>query len=115
MLKRIKSAGTQDLRVTAVLGLILAGRLALHVLLNRAGFVALTADDFGRIVVAAQWAQHPRAIWHGVWLPLYTYMFGSLFWLDWNLLYLPRIVSIAVGLLAIILMYHLSTCLFKRP
>jgi len=115
MLEAVKLGRTSDHHVSGVLVLILIGRLALHVLLYRSGFMALTADDFGRIVVAGQWAQQPHAIWQGPWLPLHTYVFGSLLRLDWDLLYLPRVISIGVGLGAIVLMYQLAARLFGRP
>ena len=94
--------------VVIVLGLILIGRILIHLLLYRAGFNALTADDFGRIIIAAYWTRSPEPMLGGYWLPFHTYLFGTLFWMIWDLLWTPRIVAILFGLVSIVIMFLLT-------
>lgn len=95
------------------LALLITARLGAHVWLYRAGFAALTADEFGRMVSAARWARDPYLVMSGPWLPFHTYFYGSLLKLHWELLHFPRAVTIILGVASIILMYHLATLLFN--
>lgn len=95
------------------LALIVCARLGLQVLLYRVGFVSLTADDFGRAVVAGRWAQQPYIIWHGAWLPFHMILVGSALRLVWDLLWVPRTVNILFGTVSILLIYGLSKALFS--
>lgn len=96
------------------LGLVLvfAFRLIIHAVLYQRGFIALTADEFGRTFIAAEWATHPSFIWNGIWLPFHSYLFGSALLVKWELLWLPRLISLLVGGLSILLMYWLTLRLF---
>jgi len=93
--------------------LVMLGRLFLQQSLRAAGFEALTADDFGRVVFAARWAINPHPLWHGPWLPFHTYFVGFLLTLNWELLYLPRLIGSIVGFVSLGLMYLLSLHLFQ--
>ena len=100
--------------MVAVLGLPIIVHLGLQWLLYARGFTALTADEFGRILFAAQWAEQPRWIWRGPWLPFHRYLFGLLFKLRWDLLYLPRAVTITIGLVSLPCMYLLTRGIFGQ-
>ncbi len=93
--------------------LLLVSRLTMQWLLLRAGFEALSADEFGRSVLAAQWARAPYALWHGFWLPFHTYLVGSAVGLHWELLWVPRALAIGFGLCSIGLMAWLGRRLFN--
>lgn len=93
---------------TIGLGMILLGRILIHILLYQSGFNVLTADDFGRIIIAAHWARSPEPMLGGYWLPFHTYLFGALFWMIWDLLWTPRIVAIIFGLVSIVVMFLLT-------
>lgn len=93
--------------------LLLIARLGLQALLYRSGFEALTADEFGRTVLAACWARRPHAVWHGVWLPFHLYMVGVALRLKWELLWVPRAITMALGIASIAVMYQLSRKLFE--
>jgi hypothetical protein len=98
-----------------LLALIVA-RLAEQLLLYRAGFIALTADEFGRTFTAAKWAEHPYAILSGGWLPLHFYLIGLGLKLYWNLTLVPRLITISLGLVSIALEYLLGWLLTdSRP
>lgn len=111
-----KESSPQPIALTSVeqrtvlitLGLIIIGRLCLHLILDQLGLVSLTADEFGRLNVAARWAQQPTLIWSGFWLPLHTYLTGGIAWLGadwWNS---SRLITIVLGLVSIALMYQLG-------
>lgn len=93
---------------------ILIGRLLLQLGLYASGFEALTADDFGRIVIAAIWARNPQPITYGPWLPTHAYFHGLMLQLRWELLWLPRLATIAFGLASIVVMFALALALFKN-
>nr|MBC8446001.1 glycosyltransferase family 39 protein [Chloroflexota bacterium] len=93
--------------------LLLIARLGLQVLLYRSGFKALTADEFGRTVLAARWAQSPYMAWYGAWLPFHMYIFGTALLLEWNLLCVPRVITVLLGVISIVLMYQLTSSLFE--
>jgi hypothetical protein len=92
---------------------LVAGRLFLQVMLYRSGFMSLSADEFGRTVLAARWAQNPQAIWSGVWLPFHMYLFGTALRLKWEMLYVPRIIVTVFGVISILLMYLLTSRLLE--
>jgi len=93
---------------------LLAGRLLVQAALYQAGFEALTADEFGRTVLAAGWAQRPYLAWHGAWLPFHTYVHGIALRLLWDLVVVPRAITILLGLASILLMYRLTSDLFEN-
>ena len=98
----------------ALLAALLLLRLALHFLLYRSGFIALTADEFGRTIAAATWLRSPEWYGSGAWLPLYNYLLGGALAIKWELLWLPRLIAILSGLLAILLIARLTTTLFSN-
>ena len=96
-----------------VLVLFLCMRVVLQALIYRAGFKSITADEFGRIVLASQWAENPHPIWGGGWLPFGEYLFGIALKLKWELLWIPRLITILFGLASIIFMYLFSLSIFN--
>ncbi|MBI3943541.1 MAG: glycosyltransferase family 39 protein [Chloroflexi bacterium] len=64
--------------------------------------------------MAASWAQHPSAWWYGPWLPFHLYMLGIALRFWWDLLWVPRILTIILGSISIVLMYQLTRELFDR-
>ena len=94
--------------------LLVCSRLLIHLLLYRAGFVTFTADAFGRMMVAARWAQQPFVVSDGAWLPLHTYLFGTALRLWWDVVLVPRGLAIVFGCGAIITIYWLSVRLFNH-
>lgn len=96
------------------IGIILIVRLLIHIALYHAGFIALTADDFGRTIVAAEWSKHPTWIWNGLWLPFHSYLLGSILKIYWELLWMSRFVAIVFGLVSIVFMYLLAQQLFNN-
>jgi hypothetical protein len=99
----------------ALLGLLglLVGRLVLQLNLYRIGFESLTADDFGRTLLAAHWAEAPYLAWDGFWPPFHMYLHGIALKLSWNLYDTPRIINTILGMAAIILIYYLTLELFQ--
>lgn len=94
--------------------LLLLIRLGEQGLLYHSGFTALTADDFGRTIAAANWARHPAIIWQGLWLPYHYYLIGSALRLVWELTMVPRMLTILLGAVSIVLMYRLAFQLYER-
>ncbi len=82
--------------------------------LYAAGFQALTADDFGRIVIADIWLRAPHAIWQGPWLPFHTYFVGTALYIWHDLLVVPRIIAFAFGSASLFFMYRLTYALFAN-
>ena len=78
------------------LAILVIGWIVLQLVLYRSGFGALTADDFGPVVAAADWAQHPYMLWKGPWLPFHLYLIGAPLRLDWEVLW-PRVVVLIFG------------------
>ncbi len=105
-------ASKKKLFIPIELILLVSGRLLLQLMLYRAGFMALTADEFGRTVLAARWAQHPYMLWNGPWLPFHMYLFGTALRLKMEMLWVPRVIVILFGALSILLMYLLTSQLF---
>jgi len=90
-------------------------RLILHALLYHHGFESLTADEFGRTILAARWAQHPYNLLSGPWLPFSIYLHGLALMFVWELLWVPRVLTIITGILSIIVFYDLNVALFEEP
>ena len=103
---------TRNLILALMCGLI-GARIVLHVALYAAGFQALTADEFGRTVVAEIWSRNPAPILYGPWLPFHAYFFGTLLSVNFDMLWMPRIVAIVFGAASIALMFVLARQLFK--
>lgn len=97
-----------------LLAVILVIRVILTIFIFRDGFVALTADDYGRIVSAAVWIKKPFVPWSGVWLPFHMFFFGLLLKLCWSLFWMPRVVIIIFGLTSIITIFFIGKTLFKN-
>lgn len=98
----------------ALLGAILVFRVILTVFVFRDGFIALTADDYGRIISAANWARRPFGLWSGPWLPFHMYFFGLLLKLKWSLFWMPRLVIVIFGMISIIIIFFIGKTLFKN-
>lgn len=88
-------------------------RLVLQFALYKAGFISLTADEFGRTIAAARWSKHPHLYWHGPWLPLHSYFLGTMLSINWELLWMPRLTNVLFGLISIMFVYLLAYSLFK--
>lgn len=97
-----------------LLFLVVVLRIIMTIQLYRDGFESISADDFGRIIEAAKWAKEPHAIWHGPWLPFHTYFFGNLLRVHWDLLWMPRFVTIIFGIVTIVSMYLITKALFNN-
>lgn len=95
------------------LALLLSLRLFIQLAVYKAGFISLTADEFGRTIAAAIWSQHPTFELHGIWLPFHTYLIGTALLVKWELLWVPRLITILMGLATIVLMYLLASSLFE--
>lgn len=100
--------------VALVIAVLFLFRLLVHLALYRSGFISLTADEFGRTFAAAEWARHPTVIWHGIWLPFHSYLYGSALLVNWELLWAPRMVALLLGAVSIVLMYLLASSLFDN-
>jgi hypothetical protein len=96
----------------APLSILILARLLLQAYLYRSGFLALTADDFGRVLQAANWAVQPHLVWSGVWLPFHMYLHGLALKLYPDMLIVPRILTIALGVVSLLLMARLGSRLF---
>ncbi len=101
--------------VLLVIGLIaiVLIRLGTTYWLYRSGFACLTADEFGRPFLAAQWATKPVILTSGWWLPHFSYIYGIALRLIWNLLWVPRLLTVGFGILSLILIYLLTLLLTK--
>src|SRR5262245_39883947 len=93
---------------------LIALREVLQVALYQAGFLALTADEFGRTILAARWSKAPYLAWYGPWLPFHMYFFGLALRLAPDLLWTPRLIVIMFGALSICCMYILAAHLFQN-
>lgn len=89
------------------LGMLLLVRIVLQLALLRAGFLALTADEFARMLLAARWSQGPFVTWQGVWLPFHMYLYGAALWLFEDIWLTGRVVTAFLGLLSLLLMFLL--------
>lgn len=97
--------------ILAALSSILVGRLLLQFALHQAGFIALTADEFGRTVIAALWAQHPTPILSGFWLPFHTYLLGSVVALGGDWWITVGLFTVILSVCSLILMFRLGNLL----
>lgn len=107
------TSGRMGLTIVLPLSLMIVARLLLQAGLYRSGFLALTADDYGRVVRAANWAARPVQDWGGVWLPFHTILHGLGLKLHDDMRVTPRLLTIAFGLLSIVLMGQLARTLFS--
>jgi hypothetical protein len=99
--------------VLLALAILMIVRVLLQLALYAAGFEALTADDFGRVVVAGLWMRSPHAIWQGAWLPFHTYVIGAALYLWNDLLLVPRLITFGFGVASLVCMYNLTYALFN--
>jgi hypothetical protein len=88
-----------------ILALVIGGRIALQLLLVRAGFLALTADEFARMLLAERWSQAPFLVWQGAWLPFHMYLYGAALWLSDDIWLVGRLLAGMFGLASLVLMY----------
>lgn len=102
-----------NLWVLNAIVLLLLFRLLVQLALYQAGFKSLTADEFARTIIAASWSKHPTIYWSGWWLPFHAYLHGTALLIKWELLWTPRVLTILIGLVSIVLMYLLASSLFK--
>lgn len=113
MFKPLKTLTIIKSKYFLAIGALIFIRLIIQLLLYHNGFIALTADEFGRTIVAAKWVLNPYLQWSGNWLPFYNYLLGSALRVWWNLLIVPRILIILFGLSSIVLMFLFTTWLFR--
>ncbi len=100
-------------RSTGALTALLAGRLAWHGVLAHRGLVAASGDDFLRTLIAWDWARSPFLMaWRyaelsWAWLPLPFWVTGSVLriWMRPDLV--PRLLSVALGILSLVLLWRL--------
>lgn len=97
-----------------LLFVVLVGRLYATYRLYGLGFNSISADEFGRMIDAANWAKQPYALWYGPWLPFHSYFFGMILRFHWDLLWLPRIVMILIGTINLITAYLITKVLFRN-
>ena len=97
-----------------VLAILIFARVLMQLALYAHGFEALTADEFGRVVIAELWLRSPHAIWQGPWLPFHTYFIGTALYVWHDLLVVPRIIAIAFGSASLFFMYKLTYALFTN-
>lgn len=103
----------KKLLIPLALFLLIIGRWLLQIMLYRAGFEALTADEFSRTVLAARWAKEPYMVWSGAWLPFPLYFHGIALSLWWDLLDVPRAITMGIGFISFVVMYQLGYQLFE--
>ena len=94
--------------------LVLMLRVILQILVYRHGFLSLTADDFGRVLLADHWSKTNLINWFGNWLPVYLVFFGSFLKVFRDLLWTPRLIAAGCGIAALVMMYFLCAQLFKN-
>ncbi|GIW06785.1 MAG: hypothetical protein KatS3mg060_1590 [Dehalococcoidia bacterium] len=96
---------------TGAVALLLIGRLAATIWLYRTGFESLSGDGFLRTLLAADWAARPYLAAGGVWLPGHMVSLGALVAVTGDLVLIPRLFSIGLGLIAIALVAAVGTTL----
>jgi hypothetical protein len=94
------------------LAILICARVLIQLALYASGFQSLTADDFGRVVIADIWLRSPHAIWQGPWLPFHTYLVGTALYMWHDLLVVPRIIAFVFGSASLFIMYKLTYALF---
>ena len=112
-IQRPIGSNRKPLLVAVALGLLVCGRLFLQLMLYRSGFESLTADEFDRVIRAGLWAQGLQMDWRSAWLPFHKYMLGAALGIRWDLLCVPRAITIPLGAISILLMYKLARSLFE--
>ena len=93
-------------------GLILT-RILFHMRLFQRGFVALTADDFARALQAYRWAHTYYIPLFGPWPPFFTLINGLFLKLFDHILWTPRVLSMATGIISLYPTFKLAELLFK--
>ena len=73
------AGGTPSRLFVGLLLSLILFRIVIQIGLYRAGFQSLTADEFSRAVISADWARSPYLIAHGVW-HLFTCISRALPW-----------------------------------
>jgi hypothetical protein len=96
----------------ATLGAILIGRAVAAAWLFRSGFESLSGDGYLRTLLAADWVARPYLSASGVWLPGHMIALGSALALSSDLLVTPRLFSLALGVVAIVLVAAIGATLF---
>ncbi|GEM_PF-1479554 len=113
--KDFRTAGTR-LWSSVALSAIVLGRLVLQFFVYRDGFLAITADDFGRIIQDTMpWVSDPSSLHlYGVWLPFFKIIYGAGIRVYRDLLVTPRIISTIFGVLSILIIYRIAIQLFQK-
>lgn len=76
-----------------------AAKLVVSFAVLAAGFVAVSDDDYARIVIAQRFAEAPHLDPSGTsWLPLPFWVYGAAFWLLGGSLAVARVVAVLVGI-----------------
>ena len=113
LLDRVKHLESKPKKIIAfAFVLLLMVRLQIQIALYQSGFISLTADEFGRTIVAARWSQHPVLMDSGSWLPLYSVFIGTALRFIWELLWVPRVLTILSGIVVLLAMYRIAAILF---
>lgn len=95
-----------------VIGIIILVKSFLFYLLYKNGFIAISADEYSRTIKAYYWAQDPRLVFEGLWMPFGYYIEGIVLKF-WNNLFLaPRITTLIASIFAVTGVYFLSLVLF---
>ncbi|MCS6800710.1 MAG: hypothetical protein RMM58_09765 [Chloroflexota bacterium] len=102
-----------DPAAAAILCLLLLGRTAAAALLYRSGYESISGDGYLRTLLAADWAAQPYIAASGVWLPGHMIALGSVLLLVNDLILIPRLFSVALGLVAIVLVAAIGAALFR--
>jgi hypothetical protein len=92
----------------AVLGVVLLGRLAATVWLWASGHDAISTDEFLRVNQAYLWSESPGLMPGLPWGPFYYYVYGSALVVCPDTLWTPRLLTVALSLLSVVLIYALS-------
>lgn len=93
---------------------LLGLRSLLYLKILKTGFTVLSADEFSRTLKAYFWAQKPRFILEGMWLPFGYYLEGIGLKLFNNLYWTPRIITAFFSFILISAVYLISQQLFKE-
>lgn len=105
-------------RHLAFLLLLTLGRLGFQVYLYNRGFLSVSADEFARGMLAAQWATRPHwDSWRefvGIWLPFEKYLNGFALWLWDDVILAPRFTVFLFSCLLLWVVYHLIYHLYRH-
>ena len=97
---------------------ILAGKLVLQIALLKAGFFAVSGDDYLRALIAAEWANAPFFAPEDfgrpsiLWLPAPFWFAGVSNWITGDVWLAPIIANLVFGLAGITAVYFLTRQLF---